>query len=230
VCGEGELGSHQVGQRLLHLAERFRLRRGEQIRRRVQGSGLDLGLRGGQRAPRALHPIGRQRHRPLEERRRRGQPSARLRTASRSLELGGDVLIRPVRGLGPVPGPTVRIGRRVGGLGQGTVRALAVRQRGRPVGGRADQRVPEHDPGAELHQPRIGRGDGRLNRKPQPPGGLPDQRGIAGRIGRRQLQQPLGLCWQGIQLPPEAFLDPDRQLHRFERPETGQLRRAQPSG
>ncbi len=38
--------------------------------------------------------------------------------------------------------------------------------------------------------------------------GPPHQQRVAGRIGRRELQQPPGLLRQGIELPPEALLDP----------------------
>ena len=48
----------------------------------------------------------------------RGQPAAGLRLPGTSLELSRDLFIRPGRGLGTVPGPPVRIGQRVGHLGQ----------------------------------------------------------------------------------------------------------------
>ena len=62
--------------------------------------------------------IGGQRHRALQERRGRGQPAAGLRPPGRPLQLRRDLLVRSGRGLGPVPGPAIRIGQRVGHLGQ----------------------------------------------------------------------------------------------------------------
>ena len=44
-------------------------------------------------------------------------------------QLGGDVLIGPGRGLGPVPGPAIRISRRIGDLRQSGVHNLPVRSR-----------------------------------------------------------------------------------------------------
>ena len=68
--------------------------------------------------------IGGQQHRSLQERRGRGQPAAGLRPPGRPLQLRRDLLIRPGRGLGPVPGPPVRIGLRVGHLRQRRVQLL----------------------------------------------------------------------------------------------------------
>jgi hypothetical protein len=61
------------------------------------------------------HRAGRQQRRPFQERGRRAQPAAALRPPGRPLQLRRHVLIRARRRLGPVPGPPVRIGRRIGG-------------------------------------------------------------------------------------------------------------------
>ena len=101
------------------------------------------------------------------------------------------------------------------------------RERRRPVGRRAHQRMPEPHPGAELDQARLHRRRRRLDRDAQPPGRPPHQRPVTGRIGRRQLQQPPGLVGQGVQLPGEAVLDPAGQRRRAGQPEPArQLRRA----
>jgi hypothetical protein len=64
----------------------------------------------------------------------------------------------------------------------------------------------------------------------QPLGCPPDQRRVAGWIDRRQLQQPLGLGGQGVELPGEAVLDPAGQRGRAGQAEPArQLRRAQPA-
>ena len=44
-------------------------------------------------------------------------------------QVGGDVLVGPGGGLGPVPGAPVRIKGRVGGLGQGAMRVLPLLKR-----------------------------------------------------------------------------------------------------
>ena len=76
--------------------------------------------------------IGGQRDRSLQERRGRGQSAAGLRPPSRPFQLRCDLLVRPDHGLGPVPGPAIRIGQRVGHLGQRTVQLP-------PVGDDADR-------------------------------------------------------------------------------------------
>jgi hypothetical protein len=56
-------------------------------------------------------------------------------------------------GFGPVPGLPVRVGVRVGGLGQRGTRVASRPARGGVVGRRQDQRVPEPHPGLPRHQP-----------------------------------------------------------------------------
>jgi hypothetical protein len=211
--------------------ERGGLRRGQQPQHRVERPGLEADFGRGQRplpTPRRVHG---QRHRPLQERGRRGQPAARLGPAGRALELGGDLLVGPEGGLSPVPGPAVGIRFLVGGLGQGPMHRLALLRRRRPVGRRPHQRMPKQHPGADLQQGGLGRRARGLSRDPQSPGGTPQQHRVADRIGRRQLQQPPGVGWQDLEPPPEAGLDPPRQRHRAGNGEpTGQLGRRHPPG
>ena len=75
----------------------------------VERARLDLGLGGGQRPPGPLRRVEGQHGCLLEERGCRGQAAARLGPAGRAFQLGGDVLVRPGRGLGPVPGAPVGI-------------------------------------------------------------------------------------------------------------------------
>ena len=125
----------------------------------------------------------------LQERRGRRQPAAGLRPARGPLQLDRDLLIRPGGGLGPVPGPPIRIEPPDRSPPPAPRAPPAVRQRRRPVGRRAHQRMPEPHPRAELRQTRLGRRHRRLNRELQPPGRPPDQRRITRRIGRGQQQQ-----------------------------------------
>jgi len=60
----------------------------------------------------------------VQERGSRGQPSAGLRPARRALQLRRDLLIRPGCGLGPMPGPAVRISSGIGDLRQRPVDLL----------------------------------------------------------------------------------------------------------
>ena len=119
----------------------------------------------------------RQHHRALEERRGRGQAAAGLRPAGRALEFGRDLLVRPGRGLGPVPGPPVRVRHRIGHLRQRAVHLPAgpgPTPTGRPPSAPADagtapaRRTPT--------SPASAAGARRLSADPQPLGRPPHQR------------------------------------------------------
>ncbi len=151
-----DLGPHEISAGLLELGERPGFRPGQQVQRRTERARLDLGLRRVQRPPRPPHRVRRQHRRPLKERRRRGHSPARLGPAGRPLQLPSDLFVGVQRGLGPVPGPAVRIGLRIGDLRQSAVRVQPLLSRRRPVDRRADQRMPEPHPGTELSQARLG--------------------------------------------------------------------------
>ncbi len=216
---ERELGPGEIDPGALERPERPGFRHDQQVDGRGERARVHLGLRRGQRPPRAPGRIRGQHGRALQERRGRGQPAARLRPPGRALKLGRHVLAGLRCRLGPVPGPAVRIGLRIGDLRQSRVSSLPVPERRRPVGRRAHQRMPEPHLPAELHQPRMRGRLTRVRRDRQPAGSLPHQRGIAGRIGRRQLQQPPRLARQGSHLPAEALLDRAGQRHRAGQPE-----------
>ena len=209
--GEHNLPAQQVHPGALQLIQRAGFRRGQQLQGRSERAGLHVGLRRGQRPLGAAGGINGQQYGALQERRGRGQPAAGLRPARRPLQLRCDLLVRAGRGLSQVPGPPVRFGVRVGDLGQRPVHLLPVLDRRGLVGRRAQQRVPEPHPGPELDQAGLQRRGGRLRPDTQPVGRAPHQRQVAVRLGRREQQQPLGLRRQGLQLPPEAALDPSRE-------------------
>jgi hypothetical protein len=73
----------------------------------------------------------------LQERGRRSKPSAVKRPPGRPLQLRSDVLVCLRRGLGSMPGPAIRIGRRVGDGGQRSVQILSVLDRRGALGRRA---------------------------------------------------------------------------------------------
>ena len=116
---------------VLHLGgpqgvERAGLDRDQQPECRVERAGVALRPGSREQALRTASGFGRQHRRALEERGRRGQAPARLRSAGRALELLGDVLVGPGRGVGPVPGTTVGIDLRIGGLRQRPVHVLSL--------------------------------------------------------------------------------------------------------
>ena len=146
------MGTQQVDPGMLELIERLGLRRREQFQGLAERTGLHAGHRRSEDAFGMPRRIGGQQHRPVQERRGRGQAAPGLRPARRLLKLDGDLLVRPGRGLGPVPGPAIRIDLRIGHLRQRSMDLLAVRERRRPVCRRAQQRMPEPDPAGELGQ------------------------------------------------------------------------------
>src|SRR5260370_927089 len=90
-----------------------RLRRSLQRGRRDgASSGVEQGAPVQQQVEAARSP--RWRWGPPKERWGRGHAAAGLGPPGRTLKLRGDLLIRPGRGLRPVPGPAIRIGLRVG--------------------------------------------------------------------------------------------------------------------
>jgi hypothetical protein len=196
----------------------------------VGRSGVDgkqQALRGLQRAGVALRPgrceftlsasggFGRQHRRPLEERGRRDEPSARLCPAGRAFQLGRDLLVRSGRGLCPVPGAAIGVNVGIGGLGEGAVHVLPLTDRGGPVGHRAHQRMSEPDPRTEVDQVRrCGRG-GSVGAEPEPTGGAPEQGGIAERFGRGRQEQEAGVGGQRPEPSKEALFDPTGQRHGF---------------
>jgi hypothetical protein len=113
------------------------------------------------------------------------------RPVRRPLQLRGHLLVRASRRLGQVPGPPVRISLRIGDRGQRLVRAAPRRGQGGVVRRRPDQRMAEPHPRLPGHQPLHSRSLARLRIDPQVPGRIPDQRGLSGRVGRRQQQQRL---------------------------------------
>ena len=166
-----------------------------------------------------------------QERRDRRDAAARLRPAGGPLQLPGERLVRCPGGMGAVPGAPVRIGVRVGRLGQRRVGALAIRHGGGAVGGRSHERMPEADPEPDLEEPCRG---GRIRRhagEPEPVGRTPQQRRVSDGVGCSHEQQAPALLRERFELPREAELDAIRQGHRAGRSETaGELPGSQAAG
>jgi hypothetical protein len=228
---ERDLPAQQVGSDALEFRERPRLRRGQQSQRRFERAGPGHCLRRGQRALRPPLRVGCQRGRAVQEGSRRREPAARLRAAGRALELCGDVLVGPGCGLGPVPGTAVGIDLRIGRPRQRAMRLPPVVRRGRPVDRRADQRVAEGYPGAYGEQP-VRLSPGRcFDPDPEPGGRPPQQRRVAGRLGRGQQEQEPGRRWERGDPPPEDVLNATSERPRVRQPEpAGQVRRGYPAG
>jgi hypothetical protein len=101
------------------------------------------------------------------------------------------------------------------------VDAAAVGRRRRAVDGRADQRVPEHDAGADLHEARRSQRIARLPVEAQVVGGPAQQQRVTDRVGGGEQKQQPGLGGQPVGAPQVTLLDaaagepePAGQAHR----------------
>ena len=99
---------------MLEFIQRPGIGRGQQF----EGLAERAGPRCGQDAFGVPRGIGGQQHGPFQECCGGGQAAACLRPAGRALQFDGDLLIWPRGGLGPVPGPPVRVSSGVGDRGQ----------------------------------------------------------------------------------------------------------------
>lgn len=114
--------------------------------------GRELRLGGGQRPGSSARRVRCQFGRPLQERGRGGDTSSGGRAVGGFLEFVGDIVIGAERGVGAVPGPAIRVGVRIGLVGERAVGRAAIVDVGGEVGGRAHQRMAEADPGADLDE------------------------------------------------------------------------------
>ncbi len=176
---ERDLTTQQVDLGALELVQRSGLCDRDKSERRVERAGLVLGLGRGERSPRPARRLGRQHGGTLQERGRCRQPSARLSAARRALELGRDVLVEARRRLGEMPGAAIGIDLGIGRVRQRTMHRLPVLRRGRPIDGRADQRVTKGHARADREQP-VGLGR-RPDPDPEPLGRPPQQHRVADR-------------------------------------------------
>jgi hypothetical protein len=127
----------------------------------IEGAGQEARLRCRKRPLRTPRGVLCQRDGALQERGCSGHAAPSLGAAGGSLQLSGDVLVGPGGGAGAVPGPSVRVGFDVGGVGERAVDPVAVvRSRG-PVRGGADERVCELHALSDDEQLGIQRGVGR---------------------------------------------------------------------
>ena len=192
----------------LEFVERSGLRGDDEPERRGERAGLEARFRRGQRALGSSRRIDRELGGALQERGRRGDAAASLRTAGRAFELGGDLLIGPRGGAGPVPGPPVRVGLGDGGIGQGTMHAVPVVRGCRAVGGGPDERVRELHAPAQLEQPAV---LGRARRRevdPERPCGPVQQDKVAEGLGGGREDEQLRVGREQLEAPDVALLDP----------------------
>ncbi|WP_260326264.1 hypothetical protein [Streptomyces sp. TLI_185] len=144
----------------------------------------------------------------MQEGRRRGDASARVRPARAFLQLGGQGLVRSRRRARQVPHPALGIEGRVEGVRQRLVHAPTLRETGGVIGSRADQRVAKTHPRAERHQARgLGVGGGGVQGDAQALGGLPQQGHVTDRLDGGDEQQLLCLRRKALDTAQVARLD-----------------------
>ena len=205
----------------------------EEPDRRVQLSGIALRPGGRKRASRTVARVRREMRRALEQGGGSDEPAARPGPARRLLQFRGDLLVGGVRRLRPVPRAPVRVGDRVGRLGQRSVDVLSLRRRRHAVGRGPNQRMPEADPLADLDEPpglcRGGCiGSQALNSRCPPQDGR-----VAERLGRGRGEEPPAVRRERLDSSQEALLQAagQRQVARLgedigelrNRPGTGEL-------
>ena len=89
-----------------------------------------------------------------------------------------------------MPRPPIRVELRVGCLGEGAVRDSSLSRRRRPVHGRADERVAERAPLADLEEASLLGRIARLDAQTQLRCCAEEQERIAKRLGRGDNEQP----------------------------------------
>ena len=138
------------------------------------------------------------------------------------IELPGHRLVGPGRRVGAVPCPAVGVSQRIGHCRQRLVHGSPVIGGSGPVGGRTHQGMPEAHARTELQQ--VGR-DGQVHgsgiqakylSRPE------NQRRVAGRIGRREQDQPLDLGGQLTQACCVLIFNAPGQVSR--------VRKGEPAG
>ena len=187
---------------------------GHQAERLVEGAGAQAGFGRGQSAIRTTGWPLRERDRALQERCSCGKAAPCLGPVSGSLELRRHVLVRSERGLGSMPGTTVRIDPWIGGCGQSPVRVTPLGRRRGSIDRRAQKRVTEADTSVDVDQVlclcsrgRAG-GDARARRH-----GAPEQVGVTDRVGRCHEQQALRLLREDLDPSAVALLDTTGQRY-----------------
>jgi hypothetical protein len=160
--------------------------------RRILRTGLPFGLGRVQRTASPAGWLGGKVGGTFAERRRGGQASAGVRPVGRPRQLGRDVLVRVRCGVRPMPRSLIGTDIRTGGLREGTVGtvdALALPRRGRPVDRGPGQRMTKPDLPAELDEPDRGFCCPVLDS--EVPGRPPYRQRIPGRLGSGDQQQQL---------------------------------------
>ena len=207
---EGDLSAQQVDQGALELVERPRLGRGDQPERRVELAGLEARLRRGQGALRPPRRVLRQRDRAPQERRRGGEPAARLRPAGRALEL------RATSSSGPAAAAARCHARRSGSVSR-SVASASARCTARRSSAAADRYIAERTSGWRnvtrspiASNPSASAASASAGPMPEPLGRAPQQQRIADRFRRRDQQQSPPVIGEQLEPPHEALLDPAR--------------------
>jgi hypothetical protein len=130
-----------------------------------------------------------------------------------------------------MPCQLIRTDIGIGGLREGSVDALALPQRGRPVDRGPGLRMTEPYLPPELDEPGRDRGLRGVSMDSEVPGRPPHQHRVPGRFGGGDQQQQLRRGRKQGKLPPVVLLDPAWHRHHAGQAESaGQLPGRQPAG
>lgn len=112
-----------------------------------------------------------------------------MRSPPALLQFGRDGFVGGLGSLSTVPGPAVGIRAGIGHLAEGPVNSPPFLARRRAIDGRPQQRVPEPDPYAEIHEPlrRLPRYVG-IHHDPEAGDRAPYQHRVTDRFCRRDEQ------------------------------------------
>jgi len=129
-----------------------------------------------------------------------------------------------------MPGAAIRVGVRVRGLRERPVDLTPLLRGGRPVDGRADERVAECHSGGERQQAFRFQNVCGGRRDPEPFCRAPHQRRVADRVRSRHEQEAARIPRQPLQSPHEALLDAGGDGHSRRQTEAArELGRGQPA-
>ena len=209
-----DLSPKRLGASAAQLVEGVGLDGGQESDRHIESAGVTFGAGRGEQAGRASRLVWGHRGSLLEKGRRGGESAASLGASGGTLEFDRDLLVGPERRVCEMPRPAVRIDPLIGRLGERAVDGVSLRKRRRTVGGRADERVSEPHPGAELEQPNLGSRSRRLGSDPELFSSAPHQDRLADRIGRREHDEPTGVRREHLEPTAEALLNAVGQRRR----------------
>ena len=181
-----------------------------ELKGRVEVASLEARFRGIYRPLRPPRGVLGQFDGAPQERGRRRDSAACLRSPGRALQLGGHLLVGTRGGAGTVPGPPVRIVVGVGRVGERAVHEVAILGRSRAVCGRSDKWMRELDAPADREQPGVHRWVDSRHVDLEDLGRRMQEDRITERLGGRREHEKPRVARQSAEPSCEPVFDPFR--------------------